>query len=205
MGDSKYIFIILITVIALLLAISCKSAPVAPLVERSVETAIPAETAPRITAAPEVILAEEPKPVIENVFDPANISQEHYIATRDEVQLFIENLNEIIRRGDFNAWEASLSTDYVEAVTSPVNLKWISDSAVMRRSNIVVKDLNDYFIYVVQPARANTRIHSEIVDIKFVSENRVTAFTTRASNSGEGISEILYDLEKIDNSWKIVY
>jgi len=212
MGSNKYIFFIIIAVIATV--ISCNSAPKTtqePPVNRPVETTAavtvpPVVVTPAVTGQPVVtVREEEPKTETITVFDPANVSEELYKSTREEVQLFIENLNEIIKNRDYDAWQASLSSEYIDAVASPVNLNWISDSAIMKRNHIVLKDLNDYFTYVVIPARSDDRIHSENVDIEFINENRVTAFTTRTSGSGEGIIEILYDLEKIDNSWKIIY
>lgn len=211
MGSNKYIYFIIIAVIATV--ISCNSAPKTtqePPVNRPVETTAavtvpPAVVTPAVTGQPATVRVEEPKAETVTVFDPANVSEELYKSTREEVQLFIENLNEIIKNRDYNAWQASLSSEYIDAVASPVNLNWISDSAIMKRNHIVLKDLNDYFTYVVIPARSDDRIHSENVDIEFINENRVTAFTTRTSSSGEGIIEILYDLEKIDNSWKIIY
>ncbi|MDR0465080.1 MAG: hypothetical protein LBG94_08225 [Treponema sp.] len=211
MGSNKYIYFIIIAVIATV--ISCNSAPKTtqePPVNRPVETTAavtvpPAVVTPVVTGQPATVRVEEPKAETVTVFDPANVSEELYKSTREEVQLFIENLNEIIKNRDYNAWQASLSSEYIDAVASPVNLNWISDSAIMKRNHIVLKDLNDYFTYVVIPARSDDRIHSENVDIEFINENRVTAFTTRTSSSGEGIIEILYDLEKIDNSWKIIY
>jgi len=45
-------------------------------------------------------------------FDPTRVSQAYYNATMEEVQQFIESLNQIIRSRNFNAWKASLSPEY---------------------------------------------------------------------------------------------
>ena len=139
-----------------------------------------------------------------NVFDPAKVSQAHYNATREEVQQFIERLNQIIRTRNYNAWIETLSQEYIDEYSSQATLQRISDEPLMRRQNITLRNMNDYFTRVFVPSRNPDRIQSNSVDIEFVTANRVRAFITRINNSGEENREILYNLEKIDNVWKII-
>jgi len=175
----------------LISVISCESAP----------NPVNIEEREPVTASPE----PAPEVIVEPVSDPAVISYEYYLSTKEEVQQFIDNLNTIIKDKDFKSWEGFLSPDYIEAVSSPMNLNWISDTEIMRRGNIRLKDLRDYFTYVVIPARSSDRIQADKVDIEFINENRVTVYAHRTSNTGDDVSEILYDLEKINNLWKIIY
>ena len=188
-----------LTVLLVIIAFSCKTPPQDREEEIPAETVIPVE-APVIPAP--VIIEEIPAVIVQ---EQPEVNQELYYSTRDEVQKFIGDLNNIIKSKDFRAWEAFLSPDYIAAVTSPVNLRYISDFAIMKRYNIVLKDLRDYFNYVVIPARDDDRIRSGNVDIEYISDKRVTVFISRTTEAGEQVSEILYDLEKIDNSWKIIY
>lgn len=197
-------FLTLLTISSFfMLMISCNSAP--QTVADTEVKAPDAVAAPPPPPEPEIAETAAHETIVELVSELVVITEAYYVSTREEVQLFIGNLNEIINNRDFNAWEASLTPEYIAAVTSPVNLRHISDMALMRRYNIVLKDLKDYFNYVVIPARSAERIHTDNVDIEFINEHRVTAFTTRVNNTGEQVSEILYDLEKIGNSWKIIY
>ncbi|MCL2251431.1 MAG: hypothetical protein FWC12_05885 [Treponema sp.] len=139
-----------------------------------------------------------------DVFDPAKVSQDYYTSTKDEVQQFIEKLNQIIRTRNYNAWTETLSQEYIDLYSSPVKLKEISEEPTMKRANIVLRNLNDYFTRVFVPARNPDRVQINNIDIEFVTVNRVRAFITRINNAGEETREILYNLEKINNSWKII-
>ncbi|MCL2196302.1 MAG: hypothetical protein FWB77_01675 [Treponema sp.] len=133
-------------------------------------------------------------------FDPARITQQHYITTRDEVQKFIEALNQIIRERKFSEWKANLSSEYFAEISSAENLRNLSEQPAMKTRRIVLRTAEDYFLNVVVPSRANLRVD----DIEFVSMNRVKAFTFTKNSAGEDVSLRLYDLEKIGNSWTII-
>jgi len=171
--------------LALVLAVSCASGPGNTVEPQEVET------------LPEIqeVVAEE--------FDPTNVSQAYYVSTRDDVQQFVEQLNQIIRNRNYNAWRAALTPEYIAVISSPENLHRISETAIMKNNRIVLRTLDDYFTHVVVPSRANVSNRLD-VDIAFISESRVRAFSVRTTNSGEEQRVILYDLERIDNSWKII-
>ncbi|MCL2800984.1 MAG: hypothetical protein FWD28_04420 [Treponema sp.] len=135
-----------------------------------------------------------------DVFDPRSVSQAHYNTTRDEVQQFINRLNEIIRSRNYQAWRDCLSPDYFAEISSPENLREISNQPAMRTRRIVLRTPQDYFEYVVVPSRADLRVD----DIEFISMNRVKAFTVTTNRAGEEQRLRLYDLEKIGNSWTII-
>ena len=134
------------------------------------------------------------------VFDPSRISQQHFNTTREEVQRFIEGLNQIIRSRNFNAWRAALSDEYFEEISSPENLRDISAQPAMRTRRIVLRTAEDYFQYVVVPSRADLHVD----DIEFITMNRVKAFTVTRNRAGEEVRLRLYDLEKIGNTWTII-
>jgi len=132
------------------------------------------------------------------------ISQAVYDSTREEVRHFIERLNQIIRTRDYTAWTRTLSQEYIDLYSSQQKLREISEEPLMKRAGIVLRNLNDYFTRVFIPARNPDRIQIDNIDIEFVTVNRVRAFTTRTNSAGEELREILYDLEKINNDWKII-
>jgi len=179
MRNNKFLLIVFI----FLLIISCKTLPDAATGDSDTQTQTQTQN---------------------NVFDPLKVSQAYYTTTRDEVQQFIEKLNQIIRTRNYNAWLETLSQEYIDLYSSPDKLKEISDSPAMRLQRIVLRNLNDYFIRVFVPARNPDRVQINNIDIEFVTENRVSAFITRIDNAGEELREILYNLEKINSSWKII-
>ena len=138
----------------------------------------------------------------EETFDPSKVSQERYILIREDVQHFISDLNTIISKKDFNAWKAALSAEYIDGISSPENLNQLSESNALKAQKIVLNNLEDYFTYVVAPSRANVNVDN--IDIEFVGQNRVKAFTVTTNRSGEEQRVRLYDLEQTGNSWKII-
>jgi hypothetical protein len=129
-----------------------------------------------------------------------HITKEQYVETKEEVQHFIEGLNRIISRRDYKSWKAALSPEYFDKISSPENLQQVSELPAMKTRRIVLKDAEDYFINVVVPSRANSRVD----DIEFIGEHRVKAFTIVTTTSGEEQRLRLYDLEKTENIWKII-
>ena len=184
-----------------ILAVSCVSGP-QPRTESQTE---PQTGTTQETVNTGTVQQEVTPEIIIDTFDPTRVSQAQYASTRSEVQQFIDNLNQIISNRNFTAWRAALSQEYIDEVSSPENLNRISEIPIMKSNNIVLRNLNDYFTRVVVPSRASSRISVDNVDIRFLSENRVRAYINRTNPAGEEVEEILYDLEKIDNSWKIIH
>jgi hypothetical protein len=184
----KSIKLSLPVILAAILIISCGSGP----------EPTPAPVSTTATVATTTTVAQQ-TPSQPAVFDPRTITQAQYETTRAEVQLFIERLNLIIRNRNYEQWRAVLSPEYYAEISSAENLRRISELDAMRSRGIVLRTARDYFLNVVVPARANTVLD----DIEFITMTRVRAFTERVS-AGERRREILYDLEKINNSWTII-
>jgi hypothetical protein len=153
-----------------------------------------------IAASPEEEPQEEPvvpelSPDAED-FDPASISQDVFDSTKNDVQTLIERINGVIRDKDFDTWVSYLGNEYLEALSDKAFLKRASESSVLKKQKIVLRDLGDYFMYVVVPSRTKDRVD----DIEFIGQNRVKAFTIDT----KGRKLRLYDLEKTMGGWKIV-
>jgi hypothetical protein len=146
--------------------------------------------------APAIARIEPESPVKEENFDAGAISQEEFDFTKIEIQALVENLNNIIRTRNYNAWIACLETEYLAEKSSPAYLAQISELPRLKSQNIVLTGPEDYFIYVVIPSRANDRVD----DIEFIAKNRVKAYTVNAN--GQRLR--LYDLENKGNGWKII-
>jgi CRISPR/Cas system endoribonuclease Cas6 (RAMP superfamily) len=73
-------------------------------------------------------------------------------------------------------------------------LRTQSESPLLKKYNIVLRSLQDYFHYVVVGSRQNVRLD----EIKALDENRVRAYMY--------INEspvIIYELQRTDGRWKI--
>jgi hypothetical protein len=183
------------------LAVSCSSKP--EIVQEQVAVVSPqleARPQPEVNPQPEAGLQPEVNPPSEEVFDPGSISRAQFDSTMDEVQKFIEELNRIIGTKNYRAWRAVLSPEYLNEISSPENLRQISDQPAMKTRRIVLKTAEDYFTHVVVPSRAN----SHVDDIEFFGRNRVKAFSISTNRAGEVQRLRLYDLEKNGNSWIII-
>jgi len=143
-----------------------------------------------------VIETEIPPEPVTETFDPSTITKEIFDSTKTDVQELINRLNGIIREKKFDEWILFLGTEYRQVLSEPGFLARISASAVLKKQGITLRDIRDYFIYVVVPSRAKDRVD----DIAFIGQNRVKAFTIDA----KGRKLRLYDLEKTTNGWKIV-
>jgi hypothetical protein len=135
-------------------------------------------------------------PAEENDFDPSSITKEVFEDTLSEVQRFIDELNRIISNKNYNSWLNCLGDSYWQTINSPEFLQEISEMPTLKKQGIVLKSAEDYFSLVVVPSRANARVD----DIEFVSHNRVKAFTIGRN----GVRLRIYDLERIQETWKIV-
>jgi hypothetical protein len=184
MGSKISAFLLILLVI---LTVSCHSGPKTDLSPAAVQkTPQNTETSPQKT--PET-------------FDTRTVSRAQHDSTLDEVKRFIGNLNDIISKKNYNSWKATLSQNYFKEISSPQFLKQVSDSPAMKTRNIVLRTPEDYFTNVVVPSRADSRVD----DIEFIDTNRVKAFTIIKNNrTGEEQRLVLYDLEKVGNSWLIV-
>jgi hypothetical protein len=181
--ESKMIFFI---IPVLILAVSCLSTP----------QEVVQESAPVSQVGP---VRTTPPPA--EVFNPRQVSQQEYDSTKEDVQRFIERLNRIISSRNYSSWRAVLSTEYFNEISSPENLRQISESPAMKTRKIVLRTAEDYFIHVVVPSRANSRVD----DIEFISQSRVKAFSvTKNTRTGEEQRLVLYDLERSGNSWIII-
>lgn len=172
-----YISVAAITIIVVIISvISCTSSekkPVEPIVQ------------------PIVV----PEPIVQPaVPESIEVSEEVYTKTFNDIEILINKLNKIIKASNFAQWRMHLNSKYINYYSDPVNLRKISSTPILKKYNITLRTLNDYFIYVVVPSRSDVRLD----DISFIDDNNVKAYITIA---GENV--VLYTLTKHEDSWKI--
>jgi len=122
------------------------------------------------------------------------VTEELYTKTFLDIELFIDNLNKIILSQDYNTWLSFLTDEYKARYNDPVVLNQISEEPKLKRYNIRLRNLRDYFNYVVVSSRQNVRLD----DIVFVDVTHIKALTII-----DGVPYLLYLLENINGEWKI--
>jgi hypothetical protein len=138
---------------------------------------------------------------------PGGLSQESYEQIFNEVKVFIENLNTVIRNKNYSKWREALSKERLNEISSPEFLADASKTNSMKRRGIVLKTVYDYFLYVVVPSRTN----SQVDKIDILDNNRVRVLymqTRKTATSNEEQTEtiplLVYELAKTGNSWTII-
>jgi len=122
------------------------------------------------------------------------VSPEVREKTFNEVKALIDYLNNLIRKKDFSSWLTYLSAEYKDYFSRPEVLAQQSESRVLQAKGIQLKTLEDYFLSVVVPSRANLKLD----DLFFLNENEVEAIMQVGSRR-----VTVYRLVKTDNVWKI--
>jgi len=178
----------------LLLAIlaACKSVP-----SSSTE-----ETQPEEPPAIEQYEEDEPSS------DSIAVTQEVYDFTLAEVKHFVDGLNSLISRKNYDGWKNALSDELFAHISSPDFLARTSESNLLRSRKIVLKTPNDYFLQVVVPARSNSKVD----EIEFTAADRVKVYyieeRVRKGENNTSTTEIrrlrLYELIKDGDTWKII-
>lgn len=126
--------------------------------------------------------------------DEFKVSDDVFKQTFSDIELFIQELNSIIKSEDYESWQQYLTPRYKEEMSAREVLDKISDQPMLKKYNIKLETLKDYFSYVVVPSRSNARLD----DLVFVNENNVKVIMVVS-----GQRSILYKLERTGNSWKI--
>ncbi len=169
------------TCMILLLALSCAGPPKARAPQESTGEIEPQAAVPPPSASP--------------AFDPNTVPEEVKVATIADVRAFIDSLNQIIRRQDYDAWLSNLTDEYIRHYSDPAILQQYSEYPIIKNKGIRLQTLKDYFLNVVYPSRQNDKVD----DIEFVREDLIKAITV----SPKGERNILYMLEKHGDTWKI--
>lgn len=168
----------------------------------------PAEEVVVPQSEPEPVKPEEPEPIpepepiiVEEEEPEDQVTEEEFVVTEDmyektftDIETLIAELNAIIRDEEFETWTTYLSKTYQSSLEDPEELSRISEEPILKKYNIRLHTLKDYFMYVVVPSRSDARLD----DIVFVDESRVKAIMIINNRRS-----ILYKLEKIDDKWKI--
>jgi len=148
---------------------------------------------PPLPLPPEPV-QEKTKGLTPRVQEEFVVTDEIYSQTLDEIKEFVQVLNQVIESKDFEAWSTYLTTDYMQRTSNPQYLAEQSEKPILKKKNIVLKSLSDYFIYVVVPSRSGAHID----DIEFIDRFHVKAISIIRNTRG-----LLYLLIREEDQWKI--
>jgi hypothetical protein len=206
-------------ILSISVVFSCKAAPVP--VEPAPAAAVP-DVPPVKTDPPPAAPAVEEEPV--ESFNPAAVSQEVHDSTKQEIEEVVRQLNVVNRNRNYRTWLTWMDEEYVKEIGDPGFLEAQSQSPRLVQQRIVLKNLQDYFLYVFIPSRQNARVD----DIEFISPHKVRVITITqrrqpvpadsqelAQMEADGWTlangrmtktarERFYALEKTNDKWKIV-
>jgi len=187
-------YVALCILIAALFVTGCASAPETKNGNGQPASTAQAEQKPvdaQPAAEPADSAAEEPVAKDNETYE---MGEEEYQETKRDLSKLVEELNQIIANRNYQKWLTYLTTEYKEYYSDPAVLQEYSDAPLMKKYNIKLRSLKDYFNYVVVASRKDVRID----DIKALSENKVRAYMIV---NNEPI--VVYTLEKVGGQWKI--
>lgn len=176
--------------------------PPKPQPEPTVEPAPQAEPAPQVEQAPQPVAAVEAEPAPQPETAPIAetpgpefvVSEELYNMTFTEVETLVMKLNEIIKQRNLDEWLTYLTAEYIERTSSLEFLRAATQSAILKKDKITLKNLKDYFTYVVVPSR----IQAQLEDLVFLDASHVKAMAVIGGNP-----VVLYLLVRTDDRWMI--
>jgi len=150
------------------------------------------EEEPEIIEDPAEVTEQKPEePQAEKEFV---VTEEIYDNTFEEITNLISNINTIISDEKFEEWKSFLSESYINKYSNEKTLENMSQSPILLNNDIELNNLNDYFQYIVVPSRFNVKVE----EIEFEGEHKIIVWS---SFNGRRVK--LYQLEKIDDNWKI--
>ncbi|MDR1469387.1 MAG: hypothetical protein LBT00_08855 [Spirochaetaceae bacterium] len=130
------------------------------------------------------------------VFDPKNPPTEIYTATKQDIQDFVRELDNLIKAKNHDRWLKLLSPGYLAYISSKEFLDTVSQQPRLKSQNIVLQNNRDYFLNVVVMSRSGLKAD----DIEFLTMTRVMAFTI--NQQGQRIR--IYTLDKTPEGWEVV-
>lgn len=107
---------------------------------------------------------------------------------------FVDDVHERIANGDYEGWRERLTEDYVAHFSDEEVLETLSDSPVLRRNNVSLDGLRDYFEHVVRASRTDVEV--EEVEVR-------GSDTALAISEVDGEPVVLFNLIRDDRDWKI--
>jgi len=132
-----------------------------PVVEKKAESP---KTQNGAVAKKEPVLSEADKEYARSVSNlSGSISKDEFVEDKKDIMLIIDELNEIIKNRDYNAWLTYVSPSSKQYWNNPKNLAAVANRLPVK--GIKIRSMKDYFLYVFIPARQNSKVE----EIRYVS------------------------------------
>ena len=144
---------------------------------------------------------EEPEDTAEKEEEKAGVEggsyvmdEEEYEETKKDLSELVSELNDIIAARNYSRWLKYLTKEYKEYYSDPEVLREFSDAPVLKKYDIKLRTLKDYFNYVVVASRKNVQVD----EIQAIGPEKVKAYMYV-----DGEPVVVYTLEKVGDEWKI--
>ncbi len=190
----KKLFLIIFGIGILAFVLSCKTTSAPAEVPAEEHTAVQPAVKPAVKPAEPV--KKEPAEVIEKPEGEYVLDEATYKQTKEDLTKLISTLNSIIAAKDYETWLTYLTKKYYDYYSDPEVLKEQSESPLLKKYNIVLRSLKDYFNYVVVGSRKNVRLD----EIKAIDADHIKAYMYVNDTP-----VIIYELVKVDGNWKITH
>lgn len=158
--------------------------------QKTVDTEPAVESADSDTEKP----SSAPEPEHTADTETYEMGEEEYQETKKDLSNLVEQLNQIIASRNYQRWLTYLTSEYKEYYSDNEVLRKYSEAPLLKKYDIKLRSLKDYFNYVVVASRKDVHID----DIKALSENKVRAYMIVNNKP-----IVVYTLEKVDGQWKI--
>ncbi|NLK46388.1 MAG: hypothetical protein GX297_07025 [Treponema sp.] len=156
---------------------------IAPVVEKRSEDS---ELQKGMAAEKEPIISDADKEYARSVTTlVGTISKDDFVEDKKDIMKTIEELNEIIKKQDYEAWLKYVSPASKQYWNNPKNLAAVASRLPVK--GIKIRSMKDYFLYVFIPARQNSKVE----EIRYVSPT-----ITKAVEPKEDEDLIFYIFEK---------
>jgi hypothetical protein len=122
------------------------------------------------------------------------LSDEEYELVKKDLEELVQELNKIISARNYQKWLTFLTDQYKSYYSNPEVLRQQTELLNKKGINLTLRTLQDYFNYVVVSSRQNVQVD----EIRALDEN-----TVRAYMYYQGTPAIIYELQKVNDQWKI--
>lgn len=122
-----------------------------------------------------------------------SVTREEFTDDKATILQIIDELQEIMQKGDVNAWLKYLDEDSIKYYSSPANIRKAQKK--LPNKTIQLNGIGDYFKFVFIPARKR----SEVKEIRYISKKEIKAVDVKE----DGGIVVYYQFVKKNNKWLV--
>jgi len=121
------------------------------------------------------------------------VTREEFSDDKATILEIIDELHDVMEKGDVNAWLTYLDPDSIRYYSSPANIRKAQKK--LPNKTIQLNGIGDYFKFVFIPARKR----SQVKEIRYISKNEIKAVDVK----DDGSVVVYYQFVKKNNKWLV--